>query len=395
VTFSARVPAHLEPNLLSTTLQSFKQQRRPYLDLTLSNPTRAGFNYPPDLLSPLGHRRGLDYAPEPLGLPTARAAVAADFVRRGLRVSPDRIALTASTSEAYSLVFKLLCDPHDEVLVPRPSYPLFEHLTRMDSVEAVSYLLELHGRWSLDLSSVERSLSSRARALLLVNPNNPTGSFVTESDLDALAGLCRSAGVAIIADEVFADYELTPGAAGQAGHLLTRTDVLGFTLGGLSKSVGLPQVKLGWMALSGDDNVVRAALERLALIADTYLSVSTPVQEGLSELLERGASLRCQIQARVRANHLALQTRAARTRSCRVLPADGGWYATLQVPTLVDEETLVLELLTEEGVLVHPGYFFDFSSGSFLVVSLIPPEADFADAVDRVLRRFDRLERDP
>jgi alanine-synthesizing transaminase len=395
VTFSARVPAHLEPNLLSTTLQSFKQQGRPYLDLTQSNPTRAGFNYPPDLLSPLGHRRGLDYAPEPLGLPTARAAVAADFVRRGLRVSPDRIALTASTSEAYSLVFKLLCDPHDEVLVPRPSYPLFEHLTRMDSVEAVPYLLERHGRWSLDLSSVERSLSSRARALLLVNPNNPTGSFVSESDLDALAGLCRSAGVAIIADEVFADYELTPGAAGQAGHLLTRTDVLGFTLGGLSKSVGLPQVKLGWMALSGDDNVVRDALERLALIADTYLSVSTPVQEGLSELLERGASLRCQIQARVRANHLALQTRAARTRSCRVLPADGGWYATLQVPTLVDEETLVLELLTEEGVLVHPGYFFDFSSESFLVVSLIPPQADFADAVDRVLRRFDRLERDP
>jgi alanine-synthesizing transaminase len=395
VTFSARVPAHLVPNLLSTTLHSFKQQGRPYLDLTQSNPTRAGFNYPPDLLSPLGHRRGLDYAPEPLGLPTARAAVAADFVRRGLRVSPDRIALTASTSEAYSLVFKLLCDPHDEVLVPRPSYPLFEHLTRMDSVEAVPYLLERHGRWSLDLSSVERSLSSRARALLLVNPNNPTGSFVSESDLDALAGLCRSAGVAIIADEVFADYELTPGAAGQAGHLLTRTDVLGFTLGGLSKSVGLPQVKLGWMALSGDDNVVRDALERLALIADTYLSVSTPVQEGLSELLERGASLRCQIQARVRANHLALQTRAARTRSCRVLPADGGWYATLQVPTLVDEETLVLELLTEEGVLVHPGYFFDFSSESFLVVSLIPPQADFADAVDRVLRRFDRLERDP
>ena len=394
MTFSARVPGHLEPNLLSTALQSLKQQGRPFLDLTLSNPTHAGFDYPADLLAPLANHRGLDYAPEPLGLKAARAAVAGDFARRGLTISPDRIALTASTSEAYSLAFKLLCDPHDEVLVPRPSYPLFEHLTRLDSVEAVPYVLEQHGRWSLDLASIEHAISPRARALLLVNPNNPTGSFVSQGEIDALAALCRSAGVAVIADEVFADYELTPGAASRAGHLVDRTDVLGFTLGGLSKSVGLPQVKLGWMALSGDDTLVGEAIERLELIADTYLSVSTPVQEGLPDLFERGASLRRQIQVRVQANFAALASRAVRTRSCRVLPADGGWYAILQVPSVVDEETLVLELLKTEGVLVHPGYFFDFSRESYLVVSLIPPEAVFADAVDRVLRRFDRLDED-
>ncbi len=393
--FSARTPRSLEPNLLSTTLGSLKRQGRPFVDLTESNPTRAGFEYPLDLLAPLGHPRGLRYAPDPFGLAEARRAIAADFGRRGLAVSPDRIALTASTSEAYSLLFKLLCDPHDEVLVPAPSYPLFEHLTRLEAVEAVPYTLDYHGAWSIDLSSVEQAMSPRTRALLVVSPNNPTGSFMSPEELDRLADVCRSADVAIIADEVFADYELVSGARERGGHLPGRTDVLGFTLGGLSKSIGLPQVKLGWMAVSGGDATVCAALERLELLCDTYLSVSTPVQAAAAELLERGCGVRRQIQARVKANLHALQTRAIDTPSCRVLPADGGWNAVLQVPSLVAEEDLVLDLLTADSVLVHPGYFFDFLSESFLVLSLIPPEPLFGDAVDRVLRRFDRSDRRP
>lgn len=389
MTFSARLPPHLEPNRLSTTLKSFTREGRPFVDLTQSNPTRAGFEYPEGLLSPLAHPRGLRYAPEALGLADARRAVAADFARRGLEVPPDRVVLTASTSEAYSLIFKLLCNPHDEVLVPRPSYPLFDHLTRFESVEPVPYALEYHGAWSIDLSSVERALSTRTRAILVVSPNNPTGSLVSPEELDRLAEMCGPAGVAIVADEVFADYELVEGSLARAGHLPGRTDVLGFTLGGLSKSIGLPQVKLGWVAVSGGEQVVRATLERLELLCDTYLSVGTPVQAAAQELLERGSVVRHQIQARVRANYRTLRIRVAEIRSCSVLSADGGWYGVVQVPSLVAEEELVLDLLATDRVLVHPGYFFDFANESYVVLSLIGPEVVFCDAVDRVLRRFD------
>jgi len=214
------------------------------IDLTESNPTRAGFTYPADLLEPLGRSGGLDYKPEPLGSVEARRAIAADYARQGIPVSPDRIVLTASTSDGYSLLFKLLGDAGDEVLVPRPSYPLFDYLTRLDLLVTRYYDLEIDGSWSIDFASVERAITPRTRAVLLVSPNNPTGSFISAADLDRLAAICAARNVAIVADEVFADYELEPGAAGRAGRATRREDVLSFALGGLSKSVGLPQVKL-------------------------------------------------------------------------------------------------------------------------------------------------------
>ena len=395
--FSRRVPDNLAGNRIAQAVERVRSTGRDIIDLTESNPTRAGLRYPPDLLTPLADARGLTYAPHPFGLADARMAIAADYKRRAIEIQPDRIVLTASTSEAYSLVFKLLADPGDEVLVPRPSYPLFDHLARLDVVATRPYDLEYHSRWSIDLDSVERAMTSRTRALLVVNPNNPTGSFVRRGDLDDLAALCvqrKTASderhdVAIVSDEVFAEYELEPGASLEAGRLAERYDVLSFALGGLSKSVGLPQVKLGWMAIGGPDALVAPALERLELICDTYLSVSTPVQAAVAELLSRGTAVREQIQARISANYDQLTATARSMPACRVLRAEGGWYAVLQVPSLQSEEDLVIDLLESDGVLTHPGYFFDFPQESYLIVSLIVPEHAFAAAIHRVLRHFD------
>jgi alanine-synthesizing transaminase len=387
--FSRRIPSDLAPNRLALALDRLRREGRPVVDLTESNPTRAGFEYPADLLAPLGSPRGLAYAPQPLGAADARRAVAADYARRGLHVPADRIVLTASTSEAYSLLFKVLCNPGDEVLTPRPSYPLFEHLTRLDGVVSRPYEVEYHGAWSIDVASIERAFSSITRAVLIVSPNNPTGSFVKTDELHEVAGLCAERGAALIADEVFADYELVPDAAGARAGVLTGSDALMFGLGGLSKSIGLPQVKLGWMAAVGPEASVRGAIGRLELACDAYLSVSTPVQMAVADLLDRGALVRRQIQARISANYRRLIERAAGTPSCRVLEAEGGWSAVLQVPSLGSEEDLVVDLLTKNGVLVHPGYFFDFPRESFLIISLLVPEASFAEGIGCVLRHFD------
>lgn len=389
---SSRVPANLTPNRLAQVRAARELAGLPILDLTASNPTRAGFSYPADLLEPLGDPRALVYAPEPFGLIDARAAVAGDFARRGLSVAADRVVLTASTSEAYSWLFKLLCAPGDEVLVPRPSYPLFEHLTRLDAVTPVAYDLEYHQRWAIDLPSLAQRFTDRTRALLVVNPNNPTGHFLSRAELDEVAGLCRAHGTAMLSDEVFADYELRPDTGADRGVVIARRDVLAFTLGGLSKSIGLPQVKLAWIAMSGPDEALKAAHARLELIADTYLSVSTPVQAATRELLERGAGIRTAIAQRVRRNYQAAGEAVARVPACEMLRAEAGWYAVLRVPSLMSEEDTVLSLLREDGVLAHPGYFFDFPAESFLVVSLLTPEHLFDEGLAHILRRFTRLE---
>jgi aspartate/methionine/tyrosine aminotransferase len=387
--FSSRLPADLTTNRLTAALAAARAAGRKIIDLTESNPTTAGFDYPGDLLAPLSAPRGLVYAPEALGVPAAREAVAGDFARRGLAVPADRIVLTASTSEAYSFLFKLLCEPGDEVLVPVPSYPLFDHLTRLDALRAVPYPLEHHGTWSIDFPRFEAALSSRTRAVLLVNPNNPTGSFVRHPEADRLAAVCRDRGIAIISDEVFADYELTSAAARSSGVLLERGDVLGFTLGGLSKSIGLPQAKLAWIAVSGREADVQTALSALELVCDTYLSVATPVQLAVAELLARGAAVRDQILHRIQSNYAALLDRAATTPSCRVFGAEGGWSAVIQVPSIAPEEELVIALVERDDVLVHPGFFFDFPRESFVVISLLPPPDAFAAGTTRLFRHFD------
>jgi aspartate/methionine/tyrosine aminotransferase len=387
---SSRTPVDLTPNSLAQAVQALTSDGRAILDLTHSNPTRAGFAYPSDLLGPLGSPDGLTYTPSPFGLTDARAAVARDYARRGVDVDPARIALTASTSEAYGVLFKLLADAGDEVLVPRPSYPLFDHLARLDLVTARPYDLDADAEWRIDFASLTAALTPRTRAVLLVSPNNPTGSYVKADEMRRLAGICAAHGLALIADEVFADFVLMPASATTAGQVLAQDDALAFSLGGLSKSVGLPQAKLAWIAAAGPAPLVASALARLEFICDTYLSVSTPVQLAAADLLARGGQMRAQITRRVSANYEHLRAAARGVPACRCLPSEGGWHAVLQVPSLQSEETLVLDLLEQSGVLVHPGYFFDFPRESFLIVSLLPPEPLFGEGVGRILGYFER-----
>jgi alanine-synthesizing transaminase len=384
--FSSRLRQTTGRNPLAVAIERRRAAGLPVIDLTLSNPTRAGLTYPAGLLNPMALDQSLCYEPTAFGMPSARLAVSRDFARRGVPVAPDRIVLTASTSEAYSLLFKLLCDPGDAVLAPRPSYPLVEHLTELDGVSLEQYSLQFHGRWELDLEGLrEKARSRKVRVIIMVNPNNPTGSVVANDELDAVASIAREYGLAIISDEVFAEY---PIADLQPASALQKPTALTFVLGGLSKSIGLPQVKLGWIAVSGEASVVSDAMDRLETICDAYLSVSTPVQVAASELLSAGASLRAQIQRRVRDNYSQLVTVAAAHPACAVMPVEAGWYAVVQVPAVASEDTIVVDLLEQTGVLVHPGYFFDFDREAFLVVSLLPEPQVFASGT-RML--FDQI----
>jgi hypothetical protein len=380
--FSNRLPPHSRLNKLTLRLSELRAAGVEVVDLTESNPTRAGIAYSPHLLDSLSAPASLQYEPRPFGLDVARAAIAADHRRRGCQVDPGQVVLTASTSEAYAWLFKLLCNPGESVLVPRPSYPLFEHLTRLEGVRAEPYDLDYHGRWTIDLDALA-SAPDDARAVMLVSPNNPTGSFVTSRELASLIDRCRQRRWALVADEVFADYPLDEKEP--LTDIATRADVLSFTLGGLSKSAGLPQLKLAWIVVGGPEAARIAALEALELVADSFLSVNTPVQIALPTLLDAAESVRTAIHERLRRNLTGLRGVAGRFPSCEVLRVDGGWSAVIRVPAVRSEERLVLDLLEHQHILVHPGYFFDFPREAYIVVSLLPTPQRFVDAITRVL----------
>ena len=380
---SNRLPPHTDINALSRMVESLRQDGVAIVDLTESNPTRVGIDYPRDLLSGLGAEPALRYEPDPLGMRAARQAVRDDFARRGAEVDPASIVLAASTSEAYSWIFKLLCDPGTSVLVPQPSYPLFEHLTRLESVRAVPYNLRYHGRWEIDFASLAAAPAD-TKVVLLVSPNNPTGSYISRREVALLADLCQERRWAIVADEVFADYPVE--ADDPATEIARDAPVLSFTLGGASKALGLPQVKVAWMLVSGPRRLRDEALTGLELIADTFLSVGTPVQVALPNLIARAGVVREAIQRRIARNMRCARDAARRYSSCDLLGVEGGWSAVIRVPAVRGEEALVVDLVRREHILVHPGYFFDFPHEAFLVVSLLPPEDVFADALDRVLR---------
>lgn len=372
-------------NATTRTLDALRRRGIDVLDLTVSNPTQVALDYPADLLTPLGSSQGLAYEPQPMGMWTAREAVAADFARRGLTVSPERVALTASTSEAYAWLFKLLCDPGDAVLVPRPSYPLFEHLTALESVTARLYRLEYHGSWRIDRHELQAAIDDRTRAVLVVSPNNPTGSFLHVEDLQWLDEVCSAHDLLLIGDEVFADFPLADSP--HAASVMQATEATVCSLGGLSKTVGLPQIKLGWIGFGGPSSKLDELMPAYELIADTFLSVSTPAQVALPHLLARGADVRRQIQRRVVRNLQHLRDAVATTPAISLLQVEGGWSATLRVPSYRSEEALVIELLTADHVLVHPGFFFDFEREAFIVVSLLVEPETFDRGIARVLAR--------
>lgn len=383
--FSSRLHWDLRPNPLAELLRAKGEAGAAIIDLTESNPTTAGFCYPAEeILQALATPQSLLYQPTPAGLLTAREAISARYYAPlGEEVDPSRILLTASTSEAYSHLIKLLTDPGDELLVPSPSYPLFEFLANLESVRIAHYPLIYDEGWSIDTDALARAITKRTRAVALVNPNNPTGSFLKRRELERLVDICREHGLAIISDEVFSDYAFAADSA-RVSHLTSVDEALTFSLSGLSKVAGLPQVKLGWIVTGGPRPERSQAIERLELIADTYLSVASPVQHALPGLLDAGRNVREQIRQRTKQNLGALLA-LARNSPYRALQVEAGWHATVQAPRIRTEEEWALELLERHNVLVQPGYFYDFDQDGLLVLSLLPPPEIFEEGVKRLL----------
>jgi alanine-synthesizing transaminase len=380
--FSSRLPWSNAPNPLTELLRAMRARGEAVLDLTESNPTAAGLTFPQTaILDALADPRTLRYEPASAGLLPARQAVSEYYAGR---VAPERILLTASTSEAYSLLFKLLADPGDEVLAPRPSYPLFEFLASLESVRQVQYPLVYQDGWSIDFEALEQRINPCTRAIIIVNPNNPTGSFLKKQELDQLVRLCRAHGLAIISDEVFSDFVLAEDPE-RVRSLAEIDDVLTFSLSGLSKVVGLPQLKLGWIVTGGPAAEHTAAIQRLELIADTYLSVGTPVQWAAARLLQMRQRIQAQILERIRENRAFLAGQLESDSPWRLLRTEGGWYAILQAPRIRTEEEWALLLLGEDRVLVQPGFFFDFATEAFLVTSLLTPPEIFREGIRRIL----------
>jgi alanine-synthesizing transaminase len=384
--FADRTNWNLAPNRLSEALARHRAAGKPLLDLTVSNPAQCGFRFDREaILRALSGPGALNYEPDPKGLEAARRAVAEYYIGRGDRVSPGDILLTTSTSEAYSFVFRTLCNPGDEILVPEPSYPLFGFLADIQDVRLVRYPLLFDAAWRIDFPALERAITPRARGVIVVHPNNPTGHYCKAEEMARLNQLCASRGLALVADEVFLDFSL-------GGHppasFVSNAAALTFTLSGLSKIAGLPQMKAAWLVASGPEPWKTQALARLELIADTYLSMNAPVQHAIPIFLEQRHAFQQRLIARVRQNLAALDDRLAAQKFCARLPVEGGWYAILRVPATRSDEDLAIELLESQGVYVHPGHFYDFPADGYFVVSLITPENDFTEGTRRLLALF-------
>ncbi len=387
--FARRTSWDLTTNRYTEALDAHRRAGRELLDLTASNPTTIRLQYRDDvLLRALANRDALRYEPQSKGLLAAREAVAAYYAERGSRISPDDLVLTTSTSEAYSFVFRLLCDPGDALLVPTPSYPLFDFLADIQDVKLVPYELVYDHGWQMDFASLQGAIASartagaRCRAVLVVHPNNPTGSYVKPHEAEELDRVCAEDGLAIIADEVFLDYSLvteTPLT------FSANRDALTFTLSGLSKISALPQMKVAWIAASGPQALKDDALARLELIADTYLSMNAPVQLAVPTMLEERHNIQAQLMQRIRENLRELDEQLAWQKLCQRLEVEGGWYAVLRVPATCPDEELAISLLQEKDVLVQPGHFYDFPADGFLVISLITPPEVFRTGLKRVL----------
>lgn len=384
--FADRTKWNLEPNRLAQALARLRAAGTPVLDLTASNPTECGFQYDSQaILAALSNPAALRYDPDPKGLVSARRAVAAYYEARSLALPVEDILLTTGTSEAYSFVFRLLCNPGEEILIPAPGYPLFELLADLLDIKLVRYpLLYDHG-WQVDFHSLERALTPRSRAVVVVHPNNPTGHFAATNEISRLNEICSPRALALIADEVFLDFALEgpprPSFAAAASALT-------FTLSGISKISGLPQLKAAWIVVSGPEALRKDALARLEVIADSFLSMNAPVQLALRAFLDLRHDFQRQLLTRIRKNLVALDHRLSRQKVCSRLEVEGGWYVVLRVPALRSDEDLAVELLERKKVHLHPGHFYDFSAAGYLVASLITPGGTFEEGIQRLFSMF-------
>jgi len=393
--FSSRLSWNFTANRLSKVLEAKQASGVQVLDLTESNPTQAGLDYPKGkILEALSRPASLRYEPDPRGLLSARQAIAEYYRSQGEDVKLDTIHLTASTSEGYAYLFKLLANPGDEVLVPQPSYPLLDFLAALESVHVARYPLKYDDEsgWQINLEALGNTITTKTKAIILVNPNNPTGSFIKKSELAKMNELCAEHGLALIVDEVFSDYSYGDDAR-RVRTLVGNRNALTFVLSGLSKICGLPQMKLGWIHVNGPENLVAETRDRLDFISDTYLSVSSPVQHAAAELLSLRHEMQHQILERILRNEKYLRTRSTELPFCRILKQEGGWYAILEITDDFSEEDFCLMLLEEDNVFLHPGYFFDFLKQRFLVFSLLTSSAIFEEGVTRIISRFGKIYR--
>lgn len=412
--FAERTNWHLARNRLTQAVEAARAGKAKLLDLTVSNPTRVGLQYDADaILAALHSPPALDYDPQAKGLLSAREAVARyycelsgcaerDVASNVSTIDPERIVLTTSTSEGYSFVFRLLCNVGDELLVPKPSYPLFEFLAELQDVKLVPYPLIYDHGWQMDFPSLEKAVTERTRGVVVVHPNNPTGSYVKAGEFAPLNAFCRTHRLALVVDEVFLDYRLEQAHTRSLYARMDRTsplhpfgrddnsfarnqDVLTFTLSGLSKISALPQMKVAWIVTSGPEQEVEQAMARLEVIADTYLSMNAPIQWALPILLEQRKQIQRQLLERAQSNLAELDRQLAGQQACRRLQVEGGWNAVLRVPVTRSDEELAIALVHEQSVLVHPGHFYDFPSDGYLVLSLITPSAEFGAGIAKVL----------
>lgn len=384
--FADRTKWNLESNRLSAALAKHRAEGRRIIDLTISNPTECGFEYDcAAILDAFGNNSAMRYEPNAQGLEIARRAVAGYYAERGDEVTPKDMFLTTGTSEGYSFVFRLLCNPGDEALVPTPSYPLLDFLADIQDVKLMRYPLVYDHGWQIDFHALERAITSRTRALVVVHPNNPTGHFTKQEEMSRLNEMCARREIALIADEVFLDFALR-----ERRHVsfAANAAALTFTMSGLSKISGLPQMKLAWLIVNGPAHLKTQAVARLEVIADAYLSMNAPIQLAAPVFLAQCSNFQKQLMARVKENLAELDRQLAAQKACARLEVEGGWYAVLRVPAMRSDEDLAIELLNAKEVFVHPGHFYDFSSDGYLVVSLIAPAQEFARGMKLLLGTF-------
>lgn len=381
--FAKRTNWNMTPNRLSVALAAHRAAGKALLDLTVSNPTECGFEYDGEaILDALRNPAALSYEPNPKGLESARRAVAGYYAEREEKISAEDIFLTTSTSEAYSYVFRTLCDPGDELLIPSPSYPLFDFLAEIQDVSLARYpLIHDHG-WQIDFHALEQAITPRTRGVIVVHPNNPTGHFAKSAEMARLNSICSAREMAIIADEVFLDFALE---GERPASFVANRGALTFTLSGLSKISGLPQMKAAWLIASGPEPWKSEALARIEVIADTYLSVNAPVQLAIPKFLEQRHGFQKQVMSRVGRNLEELDRQLGMQKACSRLKVEGGWCAAVRVPATRSDEDLAIELLNVHGVCVHPGHFYDFPSEGTLIISLLTPEGLFAEGTKRLL----------
>ena len=386
--FSKRTNWDLEENAYTRALRRHREAGKRILDLTASNPTTCGFQYDEAaILDALRDPASLRYEPEPKGMPAARAAVASYYAGKGVGVDPEQLILTTGTSEAYSFLFRLLCEPGDEVLIAHPSYPLFDFLATIQDVKLRPFQIIYDHGWQIDFHSLQQELGARTKAIVVVHPNNPTGHFVGVEEAEQLDAICAKHGLALIVDEVFLDYEMKAAATHKKRHgtFASNAAALTFVLSGLSKIAALPQMKLGWIAASGPAAQVGEAMARLEVIADTYLSLNAPMQRALPALLAQRNAMQKQIMARTEANLAELDKQLGRQKLVSRLEVEGGWYAVLRVPAVQSDEELAIRMLEDRGVLVHPGHFYDFADNGYLVISLLTAANEFAEGARELL----------